>query len=271
MSSGKGRRQRKTQPKIPPAKSQGKPKSLYDAVQEGKEYESLITANIKNADVIVDIRRAAADIQKIRSRPLLIYAGNTVNSNVGARAAITTDDDLPFIELIHNVPNGHDAIDILLVTPGGMAHQVAQFVDTTRKRFSDVTFILPHVAMSAGTIWILSGNDIFMDERALIGPIDPQVISKSGQLVPLQSLQVLIKEIQSRGAKALAAKKQPDWTDILILQNMDAKEVGNSISASNYSIQLASTYLKDHKFRDWIKHSNGSPVTMNIKKIVHAR
>ena len=264
MSSGKGQRTRNR----PPIPSNQKPvtRSLYDAVQEGNEYESLVTAKISKVEVIIDIRKGAADIQKIRGCPLLIYAGNTVNAGVGSLAAITTDDDLPFIEMIQNVPDGIEKVDILIATPGGMGHQVAQFVETTRRRFSDVTFIVPHVAMSAGTIWILSGNDIIMDERAYIGPIDPQVIGKNGQFLPLQSLQVLVKEIQERGEKAIAQKKPPDWTDIHILQSMDPKELGYSTSASNYSIQLASTYLEKYKFRDWIVHSDGRPVTEQDKK-----
>jgi ClpP class serine protease len=122
---------------------------------------------------------------------------------MGAAAAITNDDDLPFIEMIQNAPAGIDKVDILIATPGGLAHQVAQFVDATRRRFKDVSFIIPQIAMSAGTIWVLSGNEIIMDERAVIGPIDPQVIGKSGQFLPSQSLKVLVNEIQERGKKAL--------------------------------------------------------------------
>jgi len=114
--------------------------------------------------------------------------------------------------------------------------------------------------MSAGTIWILSGNEIWMDERATIGPIDPQVVGKNGQFLPLQSLQVLVNEIQEKGQEALDNGKQPDWTDVALLRNIDPKELGNSISASDYSIQLASTYLTDHKFRDWHTRSNGDSV-----------
>jgi len=234
-------------------------KSLYDAVAEGREYESIVAAGIKQFDLSKDIRRAIVDIQNIRNRPLIIYAGNTVNTALGSLTGITTDDDLPFTEMIATVPDGTD-LDILIVTPGGIANQVAQFVDETRKKFNSVSFFVPHIAMSAGTIWALSGNEIWMDDRARIGPIDPQVIGKNGQFLPLQSLQVLVDEIQRKGEEALKEKRQPNWTDVHLLQNIDAKELGHSISASNYSIQLASTYLKEHKFRDWDVRSNGAAV-----------
>ncbi|WP_369158847.1 SDH family Clp fold serine proteinase [Candidatus Thiodiazotropha sp. LNASS1] len=272
MSSGKNRRKRgKSQrpirnPVQNKANSTQAVRSLYDAVVEGREYESLIASGVAKFDPILDIRRALVDIQNIRGRPLLIYAGNTVSTSAGPLTAITTDDDLPFIEMVQSVPDGIDAVDILLVTPGGMGPQVAQFVEAIRRRFSDVAFLLPHLAMSAGTIWALSGNEIIMDERAFIGPIDPQMPGKSGHFVPLQSIQVLIKIIQDRGAQALAAKKQPDWSDVHILQSLDPKEIGNSFSASNYAIQLASTYLYNHKFRDWDHHSDGRVVTDQEKQ-----
>ena len=241
-------------------------KSLYDAIQPGREYESLVAANIRNLNPIADIRLAIADIESVRGRPLLIYAGNTVHGEAGPISAITQDDDLPFCEMISRVPSDVSAIDILIVTPGGFAHQVARFVDIARRRFPEVDFMVPHLAMSAGTIWLLSGNNVWMDERAFIGPIDPQVMGKNGQFLPFQAIQLLVDEIQKRGQNQLKNGQQPNWTDIHILTCMDPKELGSSISASNYSIQLASSYLEKYKFRDWTNHSDGTAVTPDEKR-----
>jgi len=57
------------------------------------------------------------------------------------------------------------------------AEQVTLFVDAIRAKFQSVEFILPYKAMSAGTLWALSGERIWMDRRACIGPVDPQVPS----------------------------------------------------------------------------------------------
>lgn len=51
------------------------------------------------------------------------------------------------------------------------------------------------MAMSAGTIFCMSGDELIMDEAAFIGPIDPQVPSRNGMYVPAQSLMTLIDEI----------------------------------------------------------------------------
>jgi hypothetical protein len=121
--------------------------------------------------------------------------------------------------------------------------------------------------MSAGTIWVLSENEIWMDRRAVVGPIDPQVPGKDGRLVPAQALMTLLRDIQDRGQKDLAAKQNPQWTDLQILRNIDARDIGNTIAQSEYSIQLAAEFLENHKFRDWTTHtSSGMPVSADDKK-----
>lgn len=202
----------------------------------------------------------------IRGRPLLVYVANVVRQDAAPFSAIEQNDDLPFAEMIAAVPPERKKVDLLVVTPGGSAQQVSLFVDKMQRRFEHVGFFIPAQCMSAGTIWSLASDEIWMDERAYIGPIDPQVLGRDGRWVPAQALLVLIKDIQEQGAKALAAGRNPDWTHVQLLNNIDAKEIGNTISGSRYSIQLAKTYLTDFKFRTWTTHqSTGQPVTHTEK------
>lgn len=234
--------------------------SLLDVMQDGKEYQSLVgvVPNPNKLEFSAELRRAIKDIEDIRKHPLVVYAGNVIKPQ--GNIEISYSDDLPFSEMIATVPNT-DSLDILIVTPGGSAQQVSQFVDKIRPRFTNVSMILPYMAMSAGTIWALSGNDILMDQRAFIGPIDPQVTGKDGKFVPAQAILALLKRIQEDGEGNIQKGQPPNWSDRLILQNMDPKEIGNAISQSEYSIQLATEYLQKYKFRDWKNHSNGTPVT----------
>ncbi|MFC1970022.1 hypothetical protein ACFLVV_02260 [Chloroflexota bacterium] len=234
--------------------------SLLDVMQDGKEYESLVDVTAPNMNFRDELQRGISDIEAIRQHPLIVYAANVINVHGGSSPDISYIDDLPFAEMVSAIPAEADALDILIVTPGGSAQQVSQFVNHVRPRFDNVAFIIPYMAMSAGTIWALSGNEIFMDARAFIGPIDPQVPNKDGRFVPAQAILALLKGIQANGQKNIDNGKNPDWSDIMILQNMDAKEIGNALSLSKYSIQLATEYLKVYKFRDWI-HSNGKPAT----------
>ena len=74
-----------------------------------------------------------------------------------------------------NAPNPQKKLVIILNTPGGSAETVEKLVDIIRHHYTDVSFVVPDFAMSAGTIFCMSGNRIYMDYSSSLGPIDPQV------------------------------------------------------------------------------------------------
>ena len=240
--------------------------SLLDNMKDGKEYESIIVLKNINVDLGKEINRCVNEISSIRKRPVVCYIANVINGTIRSSISIDNSDDKPFLEMLNSVPIESKDIDILIVTPGGSAETVANFVNRIRARFDHVGFILPYMAMSAGTIFCLSGDEIIMDENAFIGPIDPQVPSRDGRYVPAQSITTLIKDIQDRGQDQLNKGGQPGWSDIQILRNLDPKEIGNSLNASQFSIDLVSDYLENYKFRTWINHSDGRQVTPEDRK-----
>ena len=65
---------------------------------------------------------------------------------------------------------------MFLNTPGGSAEAVEKIVEIMRFHYSEVYFVVPDFAMSAGTILCTSGDKIFMDYSSSLGPIDPQVL-----------------------------------------------------------------------------------------------
>lgn len=73
------------------------------------------------------------------------------------------------------------ALAIILETEGGSIDVVRRMVDVTRRKYEHVSFIIPNYAYSAGTVLALSGNEIYMDDYAVLGPIDPQIPDKEGR------------------------------------------------------------------------------------------
>jgi len=241
--------------------------SLLDNMKDGREFESLLSLNDPvKIDVAGDIRKSLAEISAIRGRPIVCYLANVVNQSIKQSTSINADDDLPFNELISCVGDSEE-LDIVLVTPGGSGQQVAKFVEKIRNNFKNVTFIIPNIAMSAGTIFVMSGDEIIMTPNSYIGPIDPQIPDKNGFYVPAQAVLSLIADIQNRGEDLLKKGQNPPWTDLQILKQIDGKEIGNAINASKYSIELVTDYLRDYKFKTWEKHeTSGAVVTENEKE-----
>jgi hypothetical protein len=254
------RHQQKLNPSPPTIKRHQEVPSLLDVMKEGHEYESILPFIPPNGQLVPELKRAIQEIETIRQRPLICYVANVIKKLSGIE--IDFSDDLPFNEAISKIPEDIRDIDILVVTPGGIGQQVSQFVNSLRPRFDSVEFILPSMCMSAGTLWVLSGDKIWMDSRAYIGPIDPQVPSKSGNYLPAQSLLILLEKIKAEGEEFLKKGLPPPWHLIRLIDTMDQLQIGGAIIASEYSIKLASNFLENYKFKNWLKHSSsGKTVT----------
>jgi hypothetical protein len=62
---------------------------------------------------------------------------------------------------------------------------VEKLVEVVRHHYQLIYFVIPVAAMSAGTIFCMSGDKIYMDYSSSLGPIDPQVPDREGKfLVP---------------------------------------------------------------------------------------
>lgn len=245
-------------------------RSLLDAMEDGNEYGSVVSLVPEATNVVPEIRRALSDIESVRGRPCLCYAANVVRAGV-PDTVIASADYLPFSEMVGRVGAAVMEVDILLATPGGSAEQVNLFVEALRPRFDTVEFLIPYKAMSAGTLWALSGDRIWMDERAFLGPLDPQVPSKDGIYVPAQALLTLLDKIQREGDAALAKRENPPWALIRLLDQMDQKQLGAAISASNYVATMAAKYLEEYKFRTWETHASSGRVVTPEEKRERAR
>src|SRR5262245_35444325 len=66
-------------------------------------------------------------------------------------------------------------LDLVLHTPGGLVLASLQIARAIRKHKSKVTVVVPHYAMSGGTLIALAANEILMSECAVLGPVDPQL------------------------------------------------------------------------------------------------
>ena len=236
--------------------------SLLEAVQTGNEYTSIVDKKLPpGTNLLDDVARGIAEIERLRGRPCIMYVGNVVKKDQG-ESSIDSSDDLPFREMVAKVPADHRSIDVLLATRGGSGHQVSNFVNCLRARFDEVHFLIPSFCMSAGTLFALSGDHIWMTDRACLGPIDPQVPTTDGRYVPAQALLFLVAEIQRQGDEAMKNGLPVPWAAVRLIDSLDKKELGEAITASQYSQTMAAQFLEKYKFRRWtVRQTSGAPVT----------
>jgi ClpP class serine protease len=66
-------------------------------------------------------------------------------------------------------------IDLILHTPGGLVLASQQIAHALLLHPAKVTVMVPHYAMSGGTLIALAADEILLSASAVLGPIDPQI------------------------------------------------------------------------------------------------
>ena len=173
-----------------------------------------------------------------------------------------------FIEDLKDAGKGvaaRNRISIVLNTPGGSAETVEKLVEIVRYHYTEVHFIIADEAMSAGTIFAMSGDAIFMDYSSSLGPIDPQVNNGKDWVPALGYLDQVEKMIQKSKDGTLSE------AELVILQNLDLAMLSRYEQAKNLTITLLKKWLVEYKFKDWTKHRSdpkkiGQPVTEDEKQ-----
>jgi hypothetical protein len=148
-----------------------------------------------------------------------------------------------------------DAIAIFLTTPGGQAEVVEKFVEVVRHHYSLVYFVVPVAAMSAGTIFCMSGDKIYMDYSSSLGPIDPQVPDREGKfLVPALGHLDKLNEMIEKSRNNTITPAEFQW-----LMNQDLAMLRFYEQARDLSIALLEKWLVQYKFKDWKQHRTNNP------------
>lgn len=146
---------------------------------------------LDGAALIQERREKIVEIQKLTDRPLIVYFSNFIKGGNVPGNSIDDSDVTAFSDLIEHVPG--DSIDVMLHTPGGLAEAAERIVALLRSKFKSVRFVVPHTAYSAGTLMTFSGDEILMDDRSALGPVDPQIMFRDPmtgevQFVPSQTI-----------------------------------------------------------------------------------
>jgi ClpP class serine protease len=106
---------------------------------------------------------------------------------------IDIDDSEQVLRAIRAAPK-EVPIDIILHTPGGLALAATQIAAALKSHPASKTVIVPHYAMSGGTLIAFAADEIIMDEHAALGPVDPQLGDQQGVYPATSLLKVVEKK-----------------------------------------------------------------------------
>ncbi|MGC9072316.1 MAG: SDH family Clp fold serine proteinase [Acidilobus sp.] len=123
------------------------------------------------------------------------------DSEAVIRAIRTTPPNVPIMLVLH--------------TPGGLVLAASQIAMALRQHPARKVVVVPHYAMSGGTLIALAADEIIMDPNASLGPLDPQLAAPGGTYVPAPSV---LRAVELKGRE-----KVDDQT--LILADMAEKAI----------------------------------------------
>jgi len=156
---------------------------------------------------------------------------------------------------------GYDmAIDFIIHTPGGLALAATQIANALKEHKGEVRVIVPHYAMSGGTLIALAADKIIMDPHAVLGPVDPQI----GQFPAISIKRVLeVKPVEKIDDQTLILADVAEKA----LQQM-YKYLYNLLRDKGYDEETAKKVAEDFSQGKW---THDYPLTYEVLKEYNLR
>ncbi|MEM1982426.1 MAG: hypothetical protein QXZ63_02040 [Sulfolobales archaeon] len=105
---------------------------------------------------------------------------------------IDIEDSEDVLRAIRTAPPDKGIV-LVMHTPGGLMLAASQIALALRRHPGKKIVIVPHYAMSGGTLIALAADEIVMDPDAVLGPVDPQIGTQLGSL-PAPSVVKVVRE-----------------------------------------------------------------------------
>lgn len=177
--------------------------------------------------------------EKTGRNVIAYYSGWQQKPGIGG-TEIRDEDRDGFMRTVHGLQTS-PGLDLILHTPGGSIAATQSIITYLREKFGrNLRAIIPHTAMSGGTIMACAAKKIIMARHSSIGPIDPQIRG-----IPAKGV---IKEFERAFAEISAdPSKEAVWRPIL--SQYPPTFIGNCENAINWSETFTRAQLGDNMFK----------------------
>jgi ClpP class serine protease len=129
---------------------------------------SLMALNRRRVLALIATKRDATVITLIHRQETMSLLG------IPIARYIDIDDSQSVLQAIRETP-AKKSIEIILHTPGGLVLAASQIARALSDHDGRIVAVVPHYAMSGGTLIALAADEIVIDRHAALGPVDPQL------------------------------------------------------------------------------------------------
>jgi len=216
-----------------------------------------IGKRMSSSDMESELLRLIGSYNKARDTFLFVYAA-AIGKPI-PDITLNMDDYYLICDMLKDAKS--DKLDIMIETPGGSAEAAEEIVRFIRDNFEYNAFVVSGEAKSAGTIMVLSGDDILMTTGGSLGPIDAQVrIGRS--VISAYDYCEWIREKREESVRL--GKLNP--LDATMVAQISPGELKVVYYALKYAEDLVVQWLPKYKFKNWyLTESRGIAVTEEMK------
>ena len=135
-------------------------------------------ATFMSVSILDDVRRRYLnELHELTKRNIVVYYSGWLQNPLNG-TEINDEDKTGFMTVLHELDH-KQGLDLILHTPGGQTGATESLVDYLRAVYgTNIRAIVPHLAMSGGTVIACGCKEIYMGKHSSLGPIDPQIDGK---------------------------------------------------------------------------------------------
>jgi ClpP class serine protease len=174
---------------------------------------------------------------------------------------IDIDDAESVLRAIRETPPGRP-IEIILHTPGGLVLAASQIAIALADHDGPITAVVPHYAMSGGTMIAMAADEIVMDVHAALGPVDPQL----GQY-PAASILAALEAPGDHKDETLilgdVSRKAMRQVEVLVKRLLE-KSMGPNRAADVAALMSRGTWTHDHPLMASDLAAFGFPIRVGV-------
>lgn len=217
-----------------------------------------INKKLSVPDLELELLRLISEYNEQRNTYLFLYASAAEKGIPGAM--LQQSDFYTIRDMLANKTD-IDKIDFYIETLGGSGETAEEIARFLHDKFDTVSFVISGEAKSAGTIMVLSGNDILMTETGSLGPIDAQVPIGRSRISAYD-----YREWVDKKRKEAQEQGSLNPFDATMIAQITPGELNGIIHALKFAEDLVVEWLPKYKFKKWtVTESRKIPVTPEMK------
>ncbi len=200
-----------------------------------------------------ELDKRITQIEAVSEADFVAYLGPILDS---------TPDN--FKSAIEATGTRHKTLLLLLETDGGYVEAAERIVNILRYHYEVVDFVVTSHAMSAGTVLAMSGDNIYMDYSAVLGPIDPQVGRPGAEgLIPALGYLEQYNRLIERSSRGVLTSAELAY----LVERFDPAELYQYEQSRELSVELLKEWLVKYKFKNWSEtETRKLPVTDEMRQ-----